>query len=408
MELSAMVQRMSNPCVPPRPSPPLLAAGASALAVALTLTANPVLLAQISPGVSDEAVVIGMEAPTGSFSLDEENLGMRVLIDEVNAADGVHGRRIEVRSHPRSDGTRPDEAVANARRLMVEDEVFLLFNFGGPASVSIADLASEHGVPYLFPHTALVTRDDARFVFTSFPRYDDETRIVFRFLVAERGFGRLAIVHDANAYGVFFRDQLRDMAAELGYEFVGAVEIPRNPADATAALDTLRQSEPDAVVLALFPDQARRVMEAKARLEWGVTMVTSGPLTDEQYLEPGGTFAEGTLGFCHFADPSTSDVTGIERYRAAMARHRPGHPLNRYSLYGYTFGRLVVEGLQRAGRTLTRDGFIDAMETIEGWDLDGALPPVTFSPANHHAQRAGFVCELTGGRFRSVTGWVRP
>ena len=339
------------------------------------------------------SIEIGMEARSGSFSLDEENLGMRVLVEELNASGGIHGRQLRIREY--------------TRREFEPHQVFLLFNFGGPGSVDVAAFAAANRVPYLFPHTALVTAHD-RYVFTSFPRYDDETRIMFRFIAHDRRARRLAIVHDTNPYGLFFRDRLRQMAPGLGYDVVGALELPRDPGDVTRRIEPLKAARPDAVVLALFPDQARAVMAAKAALEWHVTMVTSGPLTDEQYLATGKAFAEGTLGFCHFADPQTSDVPGIRAYRTAMARHRPEHPLNRYSLYGYVFGRLVAEGLTRAGRDLTRERFVDAMESIAGWDGGQALPPVTFSPTNHHAQRAGFICELRDGRFRPISGWLEP
>jgi len=91
-----------------------------------------------------------------------------------------------------------------------------------------------------------------------------------------------------------------------------------------------------------------------------------------------------------------------------MARYYPDHEPNRYSLYGYAFGRLVVEGLERAGRDLTRDGFLDAMESIRNWDSGGILPPVSFSAADHHAQRAGFICQLINGRFKPLSGWIEP
>jgi hypothetical protein len=86
----------------------------------------------------------------------------------------------------------------------------------------------------------------------------------------------------------------------------------------------------------------------------------------------------------------------------------PGHELNRYSLYGYVFGKLVVEGLERAGPELTRDGFLDAMESIRDWDSGGILPPASFSATDHHAQEAGFICELDGGRFKLLTDWLAP
>ena len=143
-------------------------------------------------------------------------------------------------------------------------------------------------------------------------------------------------------------------------------------------------------------------------LEWNVGLVSSGPLTDEQYLNTDTGEAEGTLGFCHYPDPNESDEPGIVEYRRLMAKNFPGEALNRYSLYGYVFGMLVVEGLERAGSELTRDRFLAGMESILGWDSGGILPSVSFSASDHHAQDAGFVCELVERRFRALTGWIAP
>ena len=48
------------------------------------------------------------------------------------------------------------------------------------------------------------------------------------------------------------------------------------------------------------------------------------------------------------------------------------------------------------------------MESVEPWESGGILPPVSFSSANHHAQRAGFICELRDGRFAALTDWIEP
>ncbi len=221
---------------------------------------------------------------------------------------------------------------------------------------------------------------------------------------------RIGVVHDPNEYGRYFRDRVAELAAPLGYQAAGTADVPeRKPGDLTEMLRTLRQSKPDAVVLALYPEQAQAVMKAKAALGWNdVRMVATGPLTDEQYLHVEGGSAEGTLGFCLYPDPNHDESPGVLDYRRLMARHYPGRPLNRYSLYGYVFGRLVAEGLERAGRNLSTDAFVTAMETIRAWDSGGIIPPVTFSAGNHHAQRAGYVCEMREGRFRATTGWISP
>jgi ABC-type branched-subunit amino acid transport system substrate-binding protein len=362
-----------------------------------------------NPGVDEDGIRIGMEGPSGSYSVDEENLGMRLVIEHVNANGGIHGRRLVERSYPRGSESQSPLAqqVANAKRLITEDDIFLLFNFGGPSSVAIGELAVDEKVPYLFPHTALLTPDGERYIFTSFPRYEGETRVMLRHL-AERGAKRLGVIHAANDYGNYFVSRTKELSDELGYAFVGAESIERSPASAEREMRQMRQTDADAIILAIYPEQARRVVEARSLLAWGVRLVSSGPLTDEAYLDVGGGRADGTLGFCHFPDPERSGAPGVERYRELMARYLPGRELNRYSLYGYVFGLLVVEGLGRAGPDLTRDGFLDAMETIEGWDSGGILPPVSFSRTNHHAQNAGFICELVNGRFEPRTEWLTP
>ena len=363
----------------------------------------------VAQGVTDDAILIGMEGPAQSFSVDEENLGMRLVIEHVNARGGIHGRRLVEKSYPRPQENFVERATVNVRRLVEEDQVFLLFNFGGPGSVSIGAYAMENDVPYLFPHTALLTVDGDRHVYTSYPRYEGESRVMLRYLAETRGAKRIGVIHVANDYGQYFVDRARELADELGYTFVGHQALPRNPDDAATEMRALRELEPDFVIMALYPAGARKVVQAKASLGWSdVRLVSSGPLTDEQYLNVEGGHAEGTLGFCHYPDPNENDAPGIVEYRKLMATYFPGHELNRYSLYGYVFAELVVEGLERAGQDLTRNKFLDAMESIRHWDSGGILPPVSFSASDHHAQTAGIICELRNGRFEPLTDWLVP
>jgi hypothetical protein len=48
------------------------------------------------------------------------------------------------------------------------------------------------------------------------------------------------------------------------------------------------------------------------------------------------------------------------------------------------------------------------MESIRDWDSGGILPPVSFSPEDHHAQDAGFICKLKDGRFQALSDWLAP
>jgi len=311
------------------------------------------LLIVLAQGVTDESILIGMEGPANSFSVDEENLGMHLVIRHANANGGIHGRKLVAVTRSRGTEDPVSQGVANARLLVEEDDVLT-------------------------------------------------------YLSAERGIKKIAVVHAPNIYGDYFAGRAEALADELGYAFVGAEALPTRATSARDEMARLQALDPDVVIMALYPEGARKAVEAKAALDWNVQLVSSGPLTDEQYFNVPGGQAEGTLGFCHYPDPNISDGPGVVTYRKLMTEHFPGHPMNRYSLYGYVFGSLVVEGLERAGSALTRDAFLDAMESIRSWDSGGILPPVSFSVTDHHAQDAGFICELEDGRFKPLSDWLVP
>lgn len=304
----------------------------SAAALCLALAAP----AQAEPGVTATAITMGMEGPMNSFSGDEENFGFQLAFREANEQGGVHGRRIEWRGLPRAGGAAIDQAFANAKQLVEQDGVFALVNWGGPVVIRLADYAAQQKVPYLFPHSALVDSTGRRYLFTSFPTYAGEARLMFRYLPEQRGLRRIGIVHDENVYGQNFRKWLEEFAGPNGYTMVGNAPVAtRDPKDLTTGLKSLQDKGADAVVMALYPAQAKVLMQAKQALGFAGRMVSVGPLTDEEYLVLPGGAAEGTLGFCYYPDPNRDPSPGIQAYQATMRRLAGDKPMNRYSLYGY-------------------------------------------------------------------------
>jgi branched-chain amino acid transport system substrate-binding protein len=134
-------------------------------------------------------------------------------------------------------------------------------------------------------------------------------------------------------------------------------------------------------------------------------MVSSGPLTDEKYLGLAGDAAEGVEGLSLWPDPLTSDLPGVKAYRAAMQKYFDKNEPNRYSLSGYFAALLFAEGAKRAGRTLTRETLIGALESIRGFD-SGILPPLTIG-ADHETQKQGFWVRVEKGRFKALTDWLK-
>src|SRR2546422_2070214 len=115
------------------------------------------------------------------------------------------------------------------------------------------------------------------------------------------------------------------------------------------------------------------------------TTLFRSPLTDERYLALAGDASEGVAGLSPWPDPLTSDRPGVKRYRDDLKTYLPKNEPNRYSLSGYFAAMLFTEGATRAGRRLTREGLVVALEGIRGFE-SGILPPVTIGP-DHETQR---------------------
>ena len=155
----------------------------------------------------------------------------------------------------------------------------------------------------------------------------------------------------------------------------------------------------------LTPGPGAQALRERQKIDWTeVIMVSSGPLTDERYLSLAGSAAEGVEGLSLWPDPLTSDRPGVKQYREHMQTYFPGNQPNRYSLSGYFAAMLFTEGATRAGKRLTREGLVAALEGIRRFE-SGILPPVTIGP-DHETQRQRFWVRVERGRFEPLTDWL--
>jgi hypothetical protein len=95
-----------------------------------------------------------------------------------------------------------------------------------------------------------------------------------------------------------------------------------------------------------------------------------------------------------------------QRVIEILTRHEPGLKGKEYAgLYGAVSLMLAVEGLKRAGRDLTRERFIAALETIRDFKPEGIGAPVTFGPGRRHGLNAVQLMRAEKGKLVPVTGW---
>jgi branched-chain amino acid transport system substrate-binding protein len=376
------------------------------LAVLLLAAALPAAAEQ---GVTDTEIVLGCSNSfTGPLAFTGEQAtryGLDLWFRAVNDGGGIHGRK--VRTVYYDDAYKPQDALANTKKLVEQDKVFaVIAPQGTPPVVATLDYLEEQKVPLLFPFQGSPITRGRKLVFNGMTLYDRQARMMIDYLAGPRKFTTFAALYQDDEYGKAFLTAFEKDLARHHLKLRAAEPVKRGATDVSAQIAKLQAARPAVTFLVLTPGPAAQALKERQKIGWTDTlMVSSGPLTDERYLALAADAAEGVEGLSLWPDPLASELPGVKQYRENMKKYFPRNDPNRYSLSGYFAAMLFTEGAQRAGRALTREGLIAALEGIKGWET-GILPPLTIGP-EHETQTQGFWVRVEKTRFVQLTGWLR-
>ena len=393
----------------------VLVAGFALLLAACSRSSSPEPGSAETPGVTDDAVVIGCSLPlTGHASyLGKQTLyGALAYLNAVNEAGGVAGRTIKLITL--DDGYDPPRCVANTQQLIVEDRVFCLFSYvGTPTTAKIIPLLEEARVPLVGSFTGA---DVLRFPFRRYivnirASYYQETAAAVDHLVRDLGFDRVAVFYQYDAYGF---DGLKgtEMALKsLGLAPVARGSYIRGTMDVEEGLGRILEADPQAIVMiGTYGPCAKAIKLARSRGYKGLFYAVSFVGADEiaRILGPGDATP---LLMSQVAPPpdlpeSAALLTGVQDYARLLARSFPEERPNVVGLEGFINARVLVEGLRRAGRDLTRERFLDAIESINNFSV-GIASPVTYGKDRHQGLERVYFTRFDHGRFQMVTDWGR-
>ena len=375
----------------------------------LVLALAAVLPVAAQQGVSDTEIVIGcsnsFSGPLAYTGEQATRFGVDLYFKVVNDAGGINGRK--VRTVYYDDGYKPQEAVANTRKLVEQDKIFAVIAPQGTAPVAATlDYLEENRVPLLFPFQGSPITRGKKYVFSGMTLYDRQARMMVDYLAGTRKFRTFATLYQDDEYGKAFLTAFEKEFARHGSKMVAAEAVKRGATDVSAQIAKLQAARPQATFLVLTPGPGAQALKEREKIGWTDTvMVSAGPLTDERYLGLAGDAAEGVEGLSLWPDPLVSDLPGVRTYRDAMQKYFSKNEPNRYSLSGYFAAMLFTEAARRAGKTLTRDGLVTALESVKSFE-SGILPPVSIGP-DHETQKQGFWVRVEKGRFKPLTDWLK-
>jgi branched-chain amino acid transport system substrate-binding protein len=348
---------------------------------AIALAASTVLAQSEGPIVLGQSVAL--TGPAAQLGLDMQ-LGASLYFNKVNAQGGVHGRKIMLKTL--DDGYEPPRAVANTKRFIDEDRVFALFGYvGTPTSQAVLPIFTEARVPYVgaFTGAELLRQPFNRYIFNVRASYFDETEAIVQHLTA-MSVDKIAVFYQNDAYGQAGLAGVERALKKRNLEVVAKATVERNTVEVAKAVETMRKAKPQAIVMiGAYTGCAAFIRDMKkagaAPTFWNVSFVGSKALAQALGNDGRGVQISQVVPF-----PWDSSLPVVKEYRALLAESGKGEP-GFGTLEGFIAAKVMVEGLRRAGRNLTRDGFIKAMESMGELDVGGFK--VSYSPENHNGSK---------------------
>lgn len=362
--------------------------------------------------VGESELVFGMTGPL-SGPAKEMGAAVRTGIEAAfaaqNAAGGVHGRRLRLVAL--DDGFEPSRTAAALRELVQTHRIFALLGcIGTPGAEVAVPFANERGILYFGAVSGasfLRNNPPDRYVFNYRASHAEETAALVRYLVEVQRVppARIAVFAQDDAFGDAGFEGVARIMRQYRHDPAKVLRLSyrRNTADVEDAAKVLvkRAKDVGAVVMVATHKPAARLVERlrNARVKGlhftNVSEVGANTLAEE-LAQLGAGYAQGVV-VTQVVPLPTSDTATIARYQDELRRFGGGERPGFMSLEGWLAARLLVEGLQRAGRSLDTDRLIDALERMKGLDL-GLGAPVGFGPSEHQASHAvwGTVMDARG------------
>lgn len=355
------------------------------LAVCLPLVFQSALAEE---GVTDQAIRIGMTSPlsgpNGAYGAIMRDTIERYF-ESINKAGGIAGRKLYL--DVLDDGYESDRAVENVNTLVQTRKVFALV--GSYGSSPTTDAMNKAFGPAKVPLIGTISGADTlrgpitqnshlRYMFNVRASYRDETRAIVSQLTT-LGIRRIAVVYQDDGFGRSGLEGATAAMEKFGLKPAAVASIPRNSIAAQAAVDTISKASPQAVIMVTLYKPTAEFVRGMKKLNQNPQFIALSPVGAELLVKELGPDARG-IGISQVVpDPVSPRMKLVRDYQQLLGEGNRSY--TEYGVEAYAMARVLTEAIRQAGRSLTRESLIRALETMNDWDLGGFK--VSYSPQEH-------------------------
>jgi len=379
-----------------------------AVVVCLFLLPSPVF-GQSVPGVSEREVLIGscsaLEGPS-HFLGTETVTGAKAYLDMTNDAGGVDGRKLKLISY--DDSYDPAKTEACFNRLMEQKVFALAFFVGTPTAVKYLPLAETNKIPLvgLFTGAQTLYVPLHHWVVNVRASYFDETREQMDGLWGTLGYKKIGVIYPEDPFGAAVLEGVKTALKGHGAEPAATASYPRQTSQVGGAIDTVKAANPEAVVVVGPANTVAPILKQAHARGWKPLFLTVSFVGTDDLIQEAGSDAEGVVVTQVVPPYYLTEYKTVALYRRTLTKYYPSAQPNFVSLEGFVDAMVLVEGMKKAGKELTREGLIRGIESLHEIDMGlGSKLKLNYSSKEHKGFDSVIPTVIRGGRAVPFTGW---
>jgi ABC-type branched-subunit amino acid transport system substrate-binding protein len=368
-----------------------------------------------STGVTATSVKIGAHYPlTGPAAPGYSKIGpaAKAFYDYVNDNGGVNGRKIEFIY--KDDAYNPANTVSVTRQLVLQDKVFAIVGgLGTPTHTKVVDFLNQSKVPDLFVASGCICWDEPKehpYTYGWQSDYLREGKALGKYVADKFAGKKVAYFYQDDDFGA---DGMKGLDQFIPKDAVVTRQAyqPGNT-NIGPQLTAIAQAKADVVVSLSIPAYSALLklgtLKAGINPQLVISNVGSDPVTLggllEAYAKQGGTTVKGSEllegiisdGYLpSYLGPDAASNSWVALFKKVHDKYLPDTEFDGNIEYGMAQAYTFVQALQKAGKDLTREGL---MKALDGGGFTGpTLTPFGWSADSHGGVTGVQVWKITGG-----------
>jgi branched-chain amino acid transport system substrate-binding protein len=365
------------------------------------VTGTPVATAEV-PGITDTEILLGADAPlSGAMAAVYATIpqATEAYFNYINDTQGgVCGRRIVYKVEDNLND--PARAIEAVRKLVERDKVFAIVgSLGDGPHPSVWDYLNENGVPDILVSVSahMFGADPEGHPWTVQMIASNKWEgLAFGQYISQNLPGKkVAVLYPNLAMGTDCLEGVKQGLDPGKNEIVSEQSYEVSDVSISSQVNNMKNSGAEVVVSNGNPGFTSQAIKQADRLGWHPQWILSYINADQlmfQFVSP--ELLEGTISFQGLKLAAWTNDPAIAEHHRLMKEYGGPTPTN-FTVYAQTVGEVTVEALSRTCDNLTREGLLDAVESLERFHSDLFLDEVnvSLSDTDHRALEDGVMLQ---------------